>query len=68
MTVMTDEETEEAPLEMDHVVRHRLERFRDLGFNIRQRKALVRANADWHEAQKLLQAGCPLDIAFDILS
>ena len=53
---------------MDAVVRHKLERFRDLGFNIRQRKALIRAGADWHEAEKLIRSGCPLDITFDILS
>ena len=65
---MTDEEQQEEPLHMDAIVRHKLERFRDLGFNIRQRKALIRAGADWHEADKLIRSGCPLDITFDILS
>ena len=65
---VSEQEQEEAPLQIDAVVRHRLEHFRELGFNLRQRKALIRANADWHEAQKLLDAGCPIDIAFDILS
>lgn len=65
---VSEQEQEEARIEIDAVVRHRLEQFRDLGFNLPQRKALIRAGADWHEAEKLLNAGCPLDIAFDILS
>ena len=65
---MTDEEPREEALQLDAVDQHKLERFRDLGFNLRQRKTLIRSGADWHEAKKLIDAGCPLDIAFDILS
>lgn len=66
--VAEDEQQEEGLLEIDAVVRHQLERFRDLGFNLRQRKALIRAGSDWHQAEKLIEAGCPVDVAFDILS
>ena len=65
---VSEQEQEDEVFRVDPVVRHQLEQFRELGFNIRQRKALITARADWHEAKKLLDAGCPLDIAFDILS
>lgn len=55
-------------LALDKTFLWRLEKFRDLGFNPRQRAKLAAAAVDWHEANRLLADGCPVDVAFDILS
>lgn len=65
------------PTPVDPVVRMKLERFRELGFNLHQRHALILAGTDWHQAEHLVNRadhptrpglGCPIDVAFDILS
>lgn len=39
-----------------------------LGFNRHQASKLAELHADWHQAQGLLEHGCPVEIAFDLLS
>lgn len=56
------------PVGVDPVWAHRVRMFRELGFNPFQRRALADKGRDWHEAKELLAAGCPIDVAFDILS
>ena len=54
--------------EREAVWEHRVKMFRLLGFNPYQRRHLADSAADWHDAKDLIDAGCPVDIAFDILS
>lgn len=46
----------------------RVRRFMGLGFTLWQARSLARVGADWHAAKKLLDAGCPVATAFDVLS
>jgi hypothetical protein len=55
----TDEEKTETWVE---------ERFRELGFNELQSRALTISRADWHQAKRLLDNGCPHLEAVDILT
>lgn len=48
--------------------RWRRQMFKELGFNRRQAAQLAEDGADWHVAKPLLADGCPVDIAFDLLS
>lgn len=41
--------------------------FEDLGFGSVGAMLLVAAGADWHEAKRLIEKGCPLDMAMEIL-
>lgn len=42
-------------------------RFLTLGFDELEARALASSGADWHEAKRLLDAGCPLAVALEIL-
>jgi len=53
--------------EDESVCQHRLERFRELGFSTRQASILEERGADWHEAKRLLEQRCPLELAYRIL-
>ena len=65
---MTTEAPEpRAPSETEKVVSYLEQRFFELGFNVRQSAELAEVNADWHEADRLLQDGCPLETCLDIL-
>jgi hypothetical protein len=65
---MTTEAPEpRAPSETEKVVSYLEQRFFELGFNVRQSAELAERNADWHEADRLLADGCPLETALDIL-
>lgn len=55
----TDEEKTETWVE---------ERFRELGFNELQSRALTVVRADWHDAKRLLESGCSHLTAVDILT
>jgi hypothetical protein len=44
-----------------------IEHLRALGFNQPQRSRLLEADVSWHEAQDLLEAGCPIHLVFRIL-
>lgn len=70
MRQMEEEKTETEPALLDHddVWRWRLDEFRRLGFNLRQRRVLADASVSPHDAERLISAGCPTEIAFDILS
>lgn len=46
----------------------RVRAFLDGGFTIRQAKVLAACQVDSHAAERLLEAGCPVDVAFDLLS
>ena len=67
MTVM-EEATEDAPIEDDAIWRWRLDEFFRLGFNLRQRLVLADRGVSPHDAEILIAKGCPVDVAFDILS
>jgi hypothetical protein len=41
--------------------------FLRLGFGRGEAQLLAMGGLDWHEAEKLVNAGCPLDLAFDLL-
>ena len=50
------------------VLHWRIRRFLELGFTLRQARALAGGSAEWHDAEKLLARGGPVDAAFDLLS
>ncbi len=53
----------------DPLLKHRFERFVGLGFTIPQSRRLALDRAvDTHEAKTLVAKGCPIHLAFDILS
>jgi hypothetical protein len=66
----TDElaETDASSSDDEQLVRWRRRCFLQLGFNRAQARRLAELRADWHAAEALLAAGCPLDLAFDIIS
>ncbi|GIV03965.1 MAG: hypothetical protein KatS3mg015_2795 [Fimbriimonadales bacterium] len=43
------------------------EQLRALGFNEFQARALADAGISWHEAERLIRRGCPLELALDLL-
>lgn len=45
----------------------RLEMFGKLGFDTGQRAKLAALAADWQQGELLIKAGCPIDIAYDLL-
>lgn len=65
---MPDPETGREPSEDERTVSWVEERFRELGFNDRQAAVLADARADWHEAKRMLDRGCPHLDAVDILT
>lgn len=42
--------------------------FRELGFTRMQREILTDLQVDHHRAQDLLEAGCPVELAFKLLT
>lgn len=42
--------------------------FRDLGFTATQAAMLAELGCDHHDAERLLERGCPLRLAFKLLS
>lgn len=53
----------------DKVLRHRFDRFVALGFTIPQSRVLtLDKSVDTHYARRLIQRGCDILLAFDILS
>jgi hypothetical protein len=56
-----------ASAEIYAVRKYKLDRFADLGFNFDQSWLAVDSEIDWHEAEKLIRAGCPVDTAIRIL-
>lgn len=63
-----DETEARKPTEVEIVRSHVEERFLELGFNVLQAEALADAGADWHEAERLIEKGCPHSTALDILA
>lgn len=58
-----------APDEYERVLSHREQMFRDvLGFSFEASIILAESNADWHEAARLLDSGCPKHIALNLLT
>jgi len=67
--VSEDEAPPREPDEHEKVLSHREQMFEDvLGFTPFQAITLAEYGADWHEADKLLKAGCGHEIAFDLLT
>ncbi len=59
----------EAVDEEAHTVLHwRIRRFLKLGFTLQQARTLAAGEAHWQEAERILAAGCPIPLAFDVLS
>jgi hypothetical protein len=61
----------DAPTQDEEAVRvfhWRVRRFRSLEFTLWQSRRLAEMGADWHEAERLLDAGCPAHVVFDLLS
>lgn len=57
------------PDEHEKVLSYREQMFRDvLGFSFSASIILAESNADWHEAEKLLEAGCPRDVVLNLLT
>jgi hypothetical protein len=46
----------------------RREHFIELGFTIRQATCLAERMVTWHDAETLVDDGCPIAVCFDILS
>lgn len=38
-----------------------------LGFEKRDAELLIAASVSWHDAKRLLDRGCPLEVAFNLL-
>ena len=53
---------------MEKVVAYRALGLLDLGFTLPQVLVLVTRQDVVHEAQELIEAGCPVEIAFDLLT
>jgi hypothetical protein len=49
------------------VRRWRLDRFLDLQFAGWEAEMLADGEIDWHDAERLLTLGCPLEVAFELL-
>lgn len=45
----------------------RRRRFLELGFDRGQAQLLAWGGIDWHDAARLIAAGCPVQVAFDLL-
>jgi hypothetical protein len=56
------------PNEADKVFGNRMTNFLKLGFPELEASILAESDADWHEAKDLIDHGCPVDIAYDILT
>lgn len=57
------------PDEYEVLLSFREQQFRDvLGFSDTASIILAEAGADWHEAEKLLLAGCPRDVVLNLLT
>jgi hypothetical protein len=68
MSNVTIEPTLETPESEDHAVRlWRREQFDQLGFDPVDARLLAASPADLGEARRLHRAGCPLDLALQIL-
>lgn len=64
-----DDDELERKLEMlDPTLARRAKLLLDMGFTIEQVMSLVRINDIAHSAQALVDQGCPVHIAFDLLS
>ena len=61
------EETRE-PTESEKLHTYVRLKFEQLGFNYMQADTLAEDRADWWEAKRLIDQGCPVMLAFDILS
>lgn len=55
------------PDEFERVLSHREMMFRSLGLNDWQAVALAESGADWHEAERLIKKGCPIETVVDLL-
>jgi len=56
------------PNEFERVLSYREQMFRLLGFSDTASIILAEVGADWHEAEKLIEAGCPRDVALNLLT
>lgn len=56
------------PTEAEIVHTHTRLRFEELGFTYMQAERLAEERADWWQAKALLERGCPVHLAFDLLS
>lgn len=66
---MSEEVEARHPDEHEILLSYREQMFRDvLGFSDTASIILAESNADWHEAEKLLLAGCPRDVALNLLT
>lgn len=66
---MSEDVEPRKPDEYEVVLSHREQMFRDvLGFSVAASIILAEHGADWHEAEKLLKAGCPKDLALELLT
>lgn len=65
---MSEEVEARQPDEYEKVLSHIEQILRDeLGFNIHQAASLAESGVDWREAKRLIDKGCPHDIAVDLL-
>ena len=65
--MMVDEAPGRPPTEEEIVTSWNEERFRELGFPDTLAELLADDGADWHQARRLLETGCPHLIALRIL-
>lgn len=66
---MSEDVEPRKPDEYEIVLSHREQMFREvLGFSDSASIILAEFGADWHEAEKLLKAGCPRDVALNLLT
>ena len=63
----SQEQVAKKDAERDKVLAWEMERFWDLGFTLSQCEELVRSGADWHDADRLLRAGCTKRVVYRIL-
>ena len=53
--------------EEDIVWAHVVDQLQQLGFNSHQAMSLADAGVDWHDARRLINKGCPIETAIDLL-
>lgn len=66
--MVAEEPERRHPTEHERVFTYGCQQFERLGFTPPQAERLVSEGADWHEAEGLVKHGCPVDIAFDLLT
>jgi hypothetical protein len=56
------------PTEADNIQAWREQRIAELGYQPEIAEVCALADIDWHQLERIVEAGCPLDLAIRILA